>query len=841
MAEERWGVSWPGWDVVGIIGHGGFGEVYEIERNVFGHTEKAALKVISIPRDNGEIDELYNDGYDNASITQRLRGYLKDIVREYSFMSEMRGHTNIVYCDDIRCTQHDDGIGWDIYIKMELLTPLPKMSQSSFSEELIIQLGIDICNALMLCRRKDIVHRDIKPQNILVSEDGNFKLGDFGIAKTAERTTSGTKIGTYKYMAPEVYHNQPYGHAADIYSLGMVLYWLLNERRTPFLPLPPQVPSASEEESARRSRFDGIPIPEPLHGSDELKRIVLKACAFFLEDRYKSADEMRNDFIALTSNSRYPSWDQNATVRAESQPRVRVPQSNGDETVGNFGSDRQKEKSNDKTVSAFSKPKGREYHSPTYKRSEQKKAARGWALLCVGVAVLAVIAVFLWLMVLKTTLATHCKAIFVSDNQLSFTSLEEKRYLRTQLVPTDTTDTLQFISQDTTIVLVDENGAVTPVREGETEIIISCGEQSVIIPVSIQIPAAPPETETTQPPQTLPTRVETVPTTEPIPETTQASFQTQPHTTFPATQPTLAIQTATGYITNAVGGLNVRQRPSTSAQRVRRLYNGDQVTILERVTAEGMEWGRISDGWICMNYVTFNHGGSAQSSSSGQSQGVTYVVSEDVVNIRSGAGTSYPSLRRVTSGEKLVVYEQTFSEGRTWGRTDLGWVCMDYLVRYTPDTVTEAATTAPKKENMAVVKQKQELRAAPSTGGRVITTLNAGIEVQVLRLEAIGSVEWAYVNVDTLSVMGWISTSALDMSNVHLTSASTDDSFPSATTGTIMASSINVRSGPGRNYIVIGSVSYGERVTILETVSSDDTVWGQIGQGWIDMNYVDLD
>ena len=52
-------------------------------------------------------------------------------------------------------------------------------------------------------------------------------------------------------MAPEVYNNQPYGHSADIYSLGMVLYWLLNERRTPFLPLPPQVPTATDEEHAR--------------------------------------------------------------------------------------------------------------------------------------------------------------------------------------------------------------------------------------------------------------------------------------------------------------------------------------------------------------------------------------------------------------------------------------------------------------------------------------------------------------------------------------------------------------------------------------------------------------
>ncbi len=290
---------WPDWKTVRIIGKGSFGTVYEIERDVFGHLEKAALKVISIPQSSSDIEDLYNDGYDEASITQRFESYLKDIVREYSLMAEMKGCNNIVYCDDLRYIQHDDGMGWDIYIKMELLESLPKVLERDFSEKQIIKLGLDMCNALVVCKGKNIVHRDIKPQNIFVAEDGTYKLGDFGIAKTAERTTSGTKTGTYKYMAPEVYNNQPYGSAADIYSLGLVLYWLLNERRTPFLPLPPQVPSASAEDEARKKRFDGEPILAPAHGSKELKTIVLKACAFEPSARYASAADMRRDLERL--------------------------------------------------------------------------------------------------------------------------------------------------------------------------------------------------------------------------------------------------------------------------------------------------------------------------------------------------------------------------------------------------------------------------------------------------------------------------------------------------------------------------------------------------------------
>lgn len=355
MAGKQYDVSWPGWNVTGVLGHGSYGKVYAIERDVFGHTEKAALKVISIPQNDGEIEELYNDGYDSESITRRFKSHLQDIVREYSLMSEMKGHTNIVYCDDLRYVQHDDGMGWDIYIKMELLTPLPKILGNGFSEKLVIKLGLDICNALILCKSKNIVHRDIKPQNIFVSEDKNFKLGDFGIAKTAERTTSGTKTGTYKYMAPEVYNNQPYGHAADIYSLGMVLYWLLNERRTPFLPLPPKTPTATDEERARDSRFAGFPIPAPAHGSNELKRIVLKACAFSPEDRYKNAAEMRNDLLSLVRNGNYTAQNPRMKAPIAKEPPMRAPVPDTDETVGNFGRAQGKKAPSEETVGVFSR------------------------------------------------------------------------------------------------------------------------------------------------------------------------------------------------------------------------------------------------------------------------------------------------------------------------------------------------------------------------------------------------------------------------------------------------------------------------------------------------------
>ena len=294
---------YPGWETVRKIGNGSFGAVYEIARTLpNGKTEKAALKVISIPQNEGDVEELYSNGYDDASITAHFKSYLADIVNEYSLMSEIKGHTNVVYCDDIRYIQHDDGFGWDIFIKMELLTSLIRVRDSGPIKGTVRKLASDICSALVLCREKNIVHRDIKPQNIFVSEHGDYKLGDFGIAKTVEKTTGGTKIGTYGYMAPEVYNNQPYGAAADIYSLGLVMYWMLNEHRLPFLPMPPKVPTSAENEQARLRRFRGEAIPAPKNGSEELKRIVLKACAYDPKERYHTAGEMLAELNKLSGS-----------------------------------------------------------------------------------------------------------------------------------------------------------------------------------------------------------------------------------------------------------------------------------------------------------------------------------------------------------------------------------------------------------------------------------------------------------------------------------------------------------------------------------------------------------
>ena len=293
-------LNWPGWETGPCIGRGGFGNVYEIHREGHGFYERAALKVITIPHSEDEIDFLRGEGMDDESITTQFNGYVNDIIREYRMMICLKNCPNIVHVDDYMTIRFADGFGWNIYLKMELLTPMLKALDRVSTERQIIKFAMDICNALIVCQKKSILHRDIKPQNLFLSEDGCWKLGDFGIARNSNRTTRATVgVGTYNFMAPEVMNNKPYGPSADIYSLGLVLYWLLNKRRGPFLPLPPQNYTASMDEEAKRRRFNGERIPYPATGSRTLQQIVLKACAFEPAQRYTSAQVLYADLKKL--------------------------------------------------------------------------------------------------------------------------------------------------------------------------------------------------------------------------------------------------------------------------------------------------------------------------------------------------------------------------------------------------------------------------------------------------------------------------------------------------------------------------------------------------------------
>ena len=322
------------WRIKRFIGAGSYGRVFEIERrDEFDTVYTGALKAVTIPSSQGELDEILADGMDMNGASTYFRDYVKELNREIALMSKLKGHSNIVSYEDHKMFPHEDGVGWDILIRMELLTPITSYLKQNhtFTRREVIQLGMDLCKALEICQRYNIIHRDIKPANIFISETEDFKLGDFGVARIASASTgASTRAGTVNYMAPEVFRGEKYTSNVDIYSLGLVMYQLLNNNRMPLYPPYPQPITPSSRERAQAQRLSGAALPPPANAEGRLAEIVLKACAPDPAQRYDSPTVMRQalEAILYTEGEAKMIYPEGDTVPVPSTGGAAAPEEN---------------------------------------------------------------------------------------------------------------------------------------------------------------------------------------------------------------------------------------------------------------------------------------------------------------------------------------------------------------------------------------------------------------------------------------------------------------------------------------------------------------------------------
>ena len=151
------------WEIIRLIGEGSYGKVFELKKNSFGVESKAALKMIRIPKNHSEIKDALSDGMDEKSVTTYFRDIVELFVREIAIMTELKSHPNIVTCEDYSVMDHEGTIGWDILIRMELLTPLTEHAMShKMTQNDVKNIAIDMCEALVFCQKKALIHRDIK-------------------------------------------------------------------------------------------------------------------------------------------------------------------------------------------------------------------------------------------------------------------------------------------------------------------------------------------------------------------------------------------------------------------------------------------------------------------------------------------------------------------------------------------------------------------------------------------------------------------------------------------------------------------------------------------------------
>lgn len=309
MSRELPVSVWPEWKITEKIGEGSFGKVYKAQRTEKGRSFYSAIKILTIPANKSELDSVRAESSGEASTREYFENLVEECIQEVSTMEYFRGNSHIVSVEDYKVVEYLDEIGWDICIRMEYLTSFTDYcAERTLTEKEVIKLGIDLSRALEYCGQLNIIHRDIKPENIFVSRFGDFKLGDFGIARELERTMSGfSKKGTYSYMAPEMYRGDSYDRRADIYSLGIVMYKILNHNRLPFLNLEKQFITYRDKENALTRRMSGETLPKPADAGEALGRIICKACACAPEERYQSPQEFREALEDLQAGRRVPS------------------------------------------------------------------------------------------------------------------------------------------------------------------------------------------------------------------------------------------------------------------------------------------------------------------------------------------------------------------------------------------------------------------------------------------------------------------------------------------------------------------------------------------------------
>ncbi|NIM58167.1 MAG: protein kinase [Candidatus Aminicenantes bacterium] len=260
------------YEIIEELGKGGMGRVYRVEDKKI--KEEVALKLIKpdVASDKKTIERFSNELKMARKIAHR------NVCRMYDLGEEKGTH----------------------YITMEyvpgedLKRLIKKVGQ--FSAGKTIFMARQVCEGLAEAHRLRVVHRDLKPQNIMVDEDGNARIMDFGIARTVKGkglTGAGVMVGTPEYMSPEQAEVKEVDQRSDIYSLGVILYEMVTGR----VPFEGETPLGI----AMKHKSEAPPDPRQINAqlAEDLSRVIMRCLEKDKEKRYQSAGEVRSELLNI--------------------------------------------------------------------------------------------------------------------------------------------------------------------------------------------------------------------------------------------------------------------------------------------------------------------------------------------------------------------------------------------------------------------------------------------------------------------------------------------------------------------------------------------------------------
>ncbi len=321
----------------------------------------------------------------------------------------------------------------------------------------------------------------------------------------------------------------------------------------------------------------------------------------------------------------------------------------------------------------------------------------------------------------------------------------------------------------------------------------------------------------------------------------------------------------------ATGVLNSFEQPVKGALVVDAYPNGEVVQIVAEYTdASGIKWGKVSNngGWINLSYTQ-----DFVATEEDEGPGVKVTVTATDVNLRRGPSTSYSVVGKANTGDVLEITSTVTGAGYVWGKSSKGWIALKYTdydavvkgeepeqqpEQKPEDKPQDQPEDSKKEEVVATGKVKLQsgtlnVRSGPSTGYQVVGYLNNGDAVEIYEIKKVGATEWGRI------AKGWISLSyaVLDKNQSNDDTQeeqqpeqqpeqkpedTPQDSGTAGVTGKVVVSSgsLNIRSGPGTSYSVVGWLGAGDTVTITEQTTVNGTPWGKSAKGWVCMNYISV-
>ncbi len=267
--------------------------------------ENFVLKHISLPASDAQVRALILSGIykSEADVMAYYTGVVSDIRRELDVGKKLAQTGCFAGPVDYQIVQKKDSIGYDIYILQELQVPLNELiDRNGMTHLRAVNLGIDICDAIIACREAGYLFANLKPENIFLIPSGKFLLGDLGLISLTDLEYAGIPESYIdSFSAPELFDITTAPNTTiDLYSLGMVLYRIYNGNHGPFEDENTNGPMAD------KLRLSGKPLPTPIYADYELAAIITKACAFRIQSRYSSPEKLKDALVQYLERNQIP-------------------------------------------------------------------------------------------------------------------------------------------------------------------------------------------------------------------------------------------------------------------------------------------------------------------------------------------------------------------------------------------------------------------------------------------------------------------------------------------------------------------------------------------------------